>query len=67
MRKGCSYHGLSLNVAMDLEPFGRINPCGMQGLAVTQTSALGGPDTVAAVRDPVATAFETELLARSTS
>ena len=36
VRKGCSYHGLSLNVAMDLAPFGRINPCGMAGLEVTQ-------------------------------
>ena len=36
IRRGCSYHGLSLNVAMDLEPFNRINPCGYQGLAVTQ-------------------------------
>ncbi|EED36461.1 lipoyltransferase [Luminiphilus syltensis NOR5-1B] len=33
--KGCSYHGVSLNVDMDLEPFQRINPCGYQGLAVT--------------------------------
>jgi lipoyl(octanoyl) transferase len=36
IRRGCSYHGTSLNVAMDLEPFTRINPCGYQGLAVTQ-------------------------------
>ena len=36
IRKGCCYHGLSLNVDMDLEPFARINPCGYQGLAVTQ-------------------------------
>jgi lipoyl(octanoyl) transferase len=36
IRNGCSYHGLSLNVAMDLEPFARINPCGFQGMAVTQ-------------------------------
>ena len=35
VRKGCSYHGLSLNVDMDLEPFGRINPCGHEGLEVT--------------------------------
>ena len=35
IRKGCSYHGLSLNVAMDLTPFNRINPCGYQGLQVT--------------------------------
>lgn len=35
IRKGCSYHGLSLNVDMDLEPFQRINPCGHEGLQVT--------------------------------
>jgi lipoyl(octanoyl) transferase len=36
IRKGCSYHGLSLNVDMDLEPFSRINPCGFEGLATDQ-------------------------------
>jgi lipoyl(octanoyl) transferase len=35
IRKGCSYHGLSLNAAMDLSPFSRINPCGYRGLQVT--------------------------------
>lgn len=38
IRRGCSYHGLSLNIAMDMEPFARINPCGFQGLAVTQVA-----------------------------
>lgn len=47
--RGCSYHGLSLNVAMDLEPFSRINPCGFSGLRMTQTSALGGPQHVETV------------------
>ncbi|ULQ46766.1 lipoyl(octanoyl) transferase LipB [Flagellatimonas centrodinii] len=36
VRRGCSYHGLSLNVDMDLSPFGRINPCGHQGLRMIQ-------------------------------
>lgn len=36
VRKGCSFHGLSLNVDMDMEPFKRINPCGFEGLEVTQ-------------------------------
>ena len=40
VRKGRSFHGLALNVDMDLEPFSRINPCGYQGLEVTQLSAL---------------------------
>lgn len=49
VRRGCSYHGLSLNVAMDLEPFARINPCGYPDLRVTQLSALAGPVEMAAV------------------
>jgi len=49
IRRGGSYHGLALNVAMDLEPFDRINPCGFAGLRMTQLSELGGPDDIAAV------------------
>ena len=41
IRRGCSYHGLSLNVDMDLSPFSAINPCGYEGLVVTQTRDLG--------------------------
>lgn len=41
IKGGCSYHGLSLNVAMDLSPFAAINPCGYAGLAVTQTRDQG--------------------------
>jgi len=48
IRRGASYHGLALNVKMDLGPFGRINPCGYPGLAMTQLSSLGGPETVEA-------------------
>lgn len=40
VRRGCSYHGLSLNVDMDLEPFQRINPCGYRGLQVTSMASL---------------------------
>jgi len=36
VRKGCSFHGMALNVDMDMEPFKRINPCGFEGLEVTQ-------------------------------
>jgi lipoyl(octanoyl) transferase len=36
IRKSCSFHGLALNVDMDLEPFNRINPCGYEGLEITQ-------------------------------
>lgn len=49
VRHGCSYHGLSLNVAMDLAPFQRINPCGYAGLEVTQLCDEGGPDNLAEV------------------
>jgi len=44
IRRGCSYHGIAFNIAMDLEPFTRINPCGYKALQMTQFSALGGPD-----------------------
>ena len=41
IKKGCSYHGLSFNVDMDLSPFDNINPCGYEGLRVTQCIKLG--------------------------
>lgn len=41
VRRGCCYHGVALNVDMDLAPFSAIDPCGYPGLEVTQTSALG--------------------------
>jgi lipoyl(octanoyl) transferase len=47
VRRGCSYHGLALNVDMDLEPFTRINPCGMAGLAMTHLVAEGARTSVA--------------------
>lgn len=46
IERGLAYHGLAVNVAMDLEPFARINPCGYSGLVMTQTSAQGGPRSV---------------------
>ncbi len=49
IRRNGSYHGLALNVGMDLEPFSRINPCGYAGLRMTQLSELGGPREVAAM------------------
>jgi len=51
VRKGCSYHGLSLNVDMDLEPFSRINPCGFPNLSVTQISELSTKKTFSEVSD----------------
>jgi lipoyl(octanoyl) transferase len=43
IRNGCSFHGLALNVDMDLDPFKRINPCGYAGLAMTQLCEQAGP------------------------
>jgi lipoyl(octanoyl) transferase len=54
VRRGCSYHGLALNVDMDLEPFRRINPCGMAGLAMTQLAAEGATLDVAAAATALA-------------
>jgi len=49
VRRGCCYHGLALNVDMDLAPFQNINPCGYPGLKVTQLKALGIAATVSQV------------------
>ena len=46
VRNGCTYHGLAVNVAMDLAPFADIDPCGYPGLAVTQVAAFGVERTV---------------------
>jgi lipoyl(octanoyl) transferase len=50
VRRGCSYHGIAVNVCMDLEPFSRINPCGYPGLEVTQLADLCAIDSVATCR-----------------
>jgi len=67
VRRGCTFHGLAFNIAMDLEPWHRINPCGYQGLQVTTLADLGGPSGMDAVK-PVLLAnlakqFGLELLA----
>ena len=60
VRRGGSYHGLSLNVAMDLEPFAHIDPCGYEGLEVTQLSDLGVcKDTESATEDLLPHLLET--------
>jgi lipoyl(octanoyl) transferase len=58
VRRHASYHGLALNVSLDLEPFGRINPCGYQGLQMTRLADLAGPSSV----DAAADALEPHLL-----
>jgi lipoyl(octanoyl) transferase len=47
VRRGCTYHGVAVNVDMDLAPFADIDPCGYPGLAVTQLADLGVHCTVA--------------------
>lgn len=67
IRKGCSYHGFSLNVDMDLEPFTRINPCGHAGLAMTQVHDFLGERTpaLAVLGDQAAAALAARLYPRS--
>ncbi|KPZ64525.1 Octanoyltransferase [Pseudoalteromonas sp. P1-16-1b] len=48
VRRGCSFHGLALNVNMDLSPFLRINPCGYAGMNMVQTKELNGPQDLEA-------------------
>jgi lipoyl(octanoyl) transferase len=50
VRRGCTFHGLAFNIAMDLSPFHRINPCGYAGLQVTSMLDLGGPSGLDAVK-----------------
>lgn len=51
VKRGCSYHGLSLNVDMDLTPFKDINPCGYENLDVTQLKNLGIKTTLSAAKE----------------
>jgi len=54
VRRHCTYHGLSVNIAMDLAPFADIDPCGYPGLAVTDLSRLGVQRTVAQAAEEIA-------------
>ena len=58
VRKGCSFHGLSLNVDMDLGPFASINPCGYRGLEVTQLADLGVNTPLTTIAGELRTHFE---------
>jgi lipoyl(octanoyl) transferase len=51
VKRGCSYHGLALNIDMDLAPFHAINPCGYAGLTVTQMRALGARAGISEVQE----------------
>jgi len=59
--RGCSYHGIALNVDLPLEPFGRIDPCGFPGLEATSLAALGVRDSIDAVQQRLGAAIERAL------
>lgn len=57
VRRGCCYHGIALNVAMDLTPFTYINPCGFQGLQMTQIAFYSPEKTCEAITPSLTAAF----------
>jgi lipoyl(octanoyl) transferase len=59
--RGYSYHGLSFNVGMDLQPFSRINPCGHVGLEVTDLAAEGVNTTTANIEQALLTELQAKL------
>jgi len=61
VRRGCCFHGIALNVDMDLAPFQRINPCGYPGLAITQLTDLVGSVDMEDVRHHLQSALFAEL------
>lgn len=61
IRKGCSFHGLALNINMDLSPFLRINPCGYQGMEMVQVKELGGPSSLNEISKAIITELTTLL------
>lgn len=61
IKNGCCYHGLALNVDMDLAPFAAINPCGYPGLRVTQTRDLGIADGLEALSVNLCEKLKTRL------
>jgi len=61
VRRGCSYHGLSLNVDMDLSPFQGINPCGHPGMTMTQLADLGISDGLEQVAEHLLVKLSAEL------
>jgi lipoyl(octanoyl) transferase len=61
VRRGCSFHGLAFNIGMDLAPFSRINPCGYEGLEVTQLVDCGGPSDPADVAPRLVAALAAHL------
>jgi lipoyl(octanoyl) transferase len=60
--RGCSYHGIAVNAALDLEPFSRIDPCGYPGLACTQMADHGVRDSIDAVQQKLSDSLERCLI-----
>ncbi|QOJ23179.1 MAG: lipoyl(octanoyl) transferase LipB [Gammaproteobacteria bacterium] len=65
IKRSFCYHGIALNVDMDLTPFSYINPCGYQGLQVTQTKDLGIPDGVEILGTRLANQLQEQLLKKT--
>lgn len=63
IKQGRSYHGLALNVDMDLSPFALINPCGYPGMAVTQTRDLGMPESINSLGEMLARRLAAKIAA----
>lgn len=61
VRKGRTFHGLALNVDMDLTPFQRINPCGYAGMEMIQTKDIAGPEHVSAAKQHLVQQFLQKL------
>ncbi|HEX9853304.1 MAG TPA: lipoyl(octanoyl) transferase LipB [Woeseiaceae bacterium] len=61
VRRGASFHGMAFNVAMDLEPFCRINPCGFSNLQVTDLRSLGVTANLAEVRERMSAELQRQL------
>ena len=65
VKNGCTYHGLSLNVDMDLTPFQSINPCGYAGMAVTQINDQGKRQSVQQAGETLLASLQQQLEAQN--
>lgn len=61
VRRGCTFHGLAFNIAMEREPFQRINPCGYAGLETTSVVECGGPTSLDAAQAPLVAALAAQF------
>ncbi|MEN1928978.1 lipoyl(octanoyl) transferase LipB [Luteimonas sp. MJ250] len=61
VRRGCTFHGLAFNIAMDRDPFQRINPCGYAGLETTSVVECGGPASLDAARPALVAALAAQF------